>query len=215
MTHMTPTPDAHDTVRQAPNTQADRERSLALALPNLLTYGRLAAVPLLAACLYFWDGPNGRFVAAAIFALASLTDFLDGYLARIWEQQSNMGRMLDPIADKLLVSVTLLMLIADGTISELALWAALIILAREIVVSGLREFLAELNVKLHVSWLAKWKTVVQMLALFVLLIGPTAAGDLLSGFDAVTLGIGLLWMSAVLTIYTGWDYLLAALKHVG
>lgn len=180
----------------------------------MLTYGRLAAVPLLAVCLYVADGPTWRIVAAGIFLLASVTDFLDGYLARAWEQQSELGRMLDPIADKLLVSITLLLLVADGTISELALWAALVILAREIVVSGLREMLAELNVKLHVSWLAKWKTVGQMLALLVLLIGPTVPSGWFGGADILTLGIGLLWMSAVLTLYTGADYLAAALKHV-
>lgn len=191
----------------------DGQRAHLTSLPNLLTYGRVIAVPLFALALYALDETTGRLVAAAIFAAASITDFLDGYLARAWQQQSDMGRMLDPIADKLLVATALLMLVSDGTLTGLAIWAALIILAREIVVSGLREFLAELNVKLHVSWLAKWKTVVQMTAIFVLLIGPTLTAS--TGIiDGSIVGLGLLWMSAILTLYTGGDYLRAALKHV-
>jgi cardiolipin synthase len=183
------------------------------SIPNLLTYGRIAAVPLLAAALVVFPGDTGRWIAAGLFAAASITDFLDGYLARRLKQQSALGRMLDPIADKLLVGITLLMLVYDGTLSGVGIWAALIILGREIVVSGLREFLAELNVLLHVSWLAKWKTVVQMVALFGLLVGP--ALDPLLGTDGVLLwgASVLLWIAAALTLYTGFDYLKAAVRH--
>ncbi|MFL5104763.1 MAG: CDP-diacylglycerol--glycerol-3-phosphate 3-phosphatidyltransferase, partial [Xanthobacteraceae bacterium] len=133
-----------------------------LALPNLLTYARIAAVPVVVACMY-WSGilDGGlwpRWVALAVFIAAGITDILDGYFARSWGQQSALGRMLDPIADKLLVSATLLMLAADETIDGLNLVAAIIILCREILVSGLREFLAELQVPVPVTRLAKWKT---------------------------------------------------------
>ena len=187
-------------------------RSHSLSVPNLLTYARLAAVPALAAVMYFVEGEMGRWLALAIFGLAGVTDFLDGYLARAWSQQSSLGRMLDPIADKLLVGAALLLLVADQTISGWSIWAALIILSREILVSGLREYLAELNVRVTVSHLAKWKTTVQMVALCVLLAG-NPAGDLCA-CAAVDIGLGLLWMSAVLTLYTGFDYFRAGLKHV-
>ena len=137
-------------------------RSRSLALPNILTYARIAAVPAVVACLY-WQALLGgglwlRWLALAIFIAAGVTDILDGYFARAWQQQSSLGRMLDPIADKLLVSSCLLMLAADGTIRGWSLWAAIIILCREILVSGLREFLAELRVGVPVTRLAKWKT---------------------------------------------------------
>ena len=129
-----------------------------MSVPNLLTYFRLLAVPALAAVLFFVEGETGRWLALVIFALAAISDFFDGYLARAWSQQSRLGQMLDPIADKLLVGAVLLLLVADQTISGWSLWAALIILSREILVSGLREFLAELNATVAVSRLAKWKT---------------------------------------------------------
>jgi CDP-diacylglycerol--glycerol-3-phosphate 3-phosphatidyltransferase len=169
-------------------------------------------VPLLAAVLFFLEGELKNWLALGIFVAASVTDFLDGYVARAWGQQSPLGRMLDPIADKLLVGATLLLLVADGTISGWSIWAALIILSREILVSGLREFLAELNATVvHVSRLAKWKTAAQMVALGFLLAGPS--GDALCGC-ASSLGLTLLWASAVLTIYTGFDYFRAGLKYV-
>lgn len=183
------------------------------SIPNLLTYGRIAAVPLLAAALFVFPGDTGRWIAAGLFAAASITDFLDGYLARLLKQQSALGRMLDPIADKLLVGVTLLMLVGDGTLAGLGIWAALIILGREIVVSGLREFLAELNVLLHVSWLAKWKTVVQMVALFGLLVAPALDSVLGTGHLLLVGATVLLWIAAALTLYTGFDYLKAAVRH--
>jgi cardiolipin synthase len=186
-----------------------------LALPNLLTYGRILAVPLVVACIY-WSAILGgglelRWVAVVIFILAGITDFLDGYLARIWRQQSSLGRMLDPIADKLLVGSCLLILAADETIRGWSLFAAMVILCREILVSGLREYLAELRVSVPVTRLAKWKTTGQLVAIGFLLAGE--AGDqILPVFSRV--GLTLLWLSALLTLYTGWDYLRAGLRHV-
>ena len=150
-----------------------------LALPNLLTYARIAAVPVVVA-LMFWqsifDGPLWlRWVALAVFISAGVTDILDGYLARTWGQQSSLGRMLDPIADKLLVASCLLMLAAEETIRGWSLLAAVVILCREILVSGLREYLAELRVGVPVTRLAKWKTTGQMVAVGFLIAGE--AGD--------------------------------------
>jgi cardiolipin synthase (CMP-forming) len=185
-------------------------RSMSTSLPNILTYGRIVAVPVLAGVLFFGTSDNARWLAFAIFVTACLTDWLDGYLARIWAQQSNLGRMLDPIADKLLVGATLLMLVYAGTIGGWSIWAALIILAREILVSGLREFLAELNVKVHVTQLAKWKTAMQFIALSLLLAGP-AAEAVLPGTTIA--GVVLLWIAALLTLVTGYDYLKAGIRH--
>ncbi|MET0408993.1 MAG: CDP-diacylglycerol--glycerol-3-phosphate 3-phosphatidyltransferase [Hyphomicrobium sp.] len=185
-------------------------RSLSMSLPNILTYGRIAAVPVLAGVLFFGTGEVSRWLAFVIFVAACITDWLDGYLARIWEQQSNLGRMLDPIADKLLVGATLLMLVYADTIGGWSIWAALTILAREILVSGLREYLAELNVKVHVTQLAKWKTAVQFVALAILLAGP-AAERVFSGTTEI--GVGLLWIAAILTLLTGYDYLKAGIRH--
>ena len=182
------------------------------SLPNILTYVRMAAVPLVAGFL-FWPGvPWARWTALAIFVAAGVTDFFDGYLARAWSQQSSLGRMLDPIADKLLVSAVILMLAADQTISGATLWAAIVILCREILVSGLREYLAELSVPVPVTAVAKWKTAVQMVALAFLIAGP-AAEVLVRG--AIATGIVLLWIAAILTLYTGWDYMKASYDHVG
>ncbi len=144
---------------------AATSRAMPMSLPNVLTYVRIAAVPALVACLFFLQGDVARWSAFALFVFAGITDWLDGYLARMWEQQSTLGRMLDPIADKLLVGAVLMMLVHDNTITGWSIWAAIIILVREILVSGLREFLAELNVKIHVTQLAKWKTTMQMIAL--------------------------------------------------
>jgi len=186
----------------------------AFSLPNLLTYGRIIAVPLVVLC-FFLEGRLKssdpiRWTACIIFIIASITDFFDGYLARIWKQTSTLGRMLDPIADKLLVSACLLLLAAERIITDWDLWAAIIILCREILVSGLREYLAELKVGMPVSRLAKWKTGVQMVALAFLLIGP--AGD---KFFPYTTWVGLkfLWIAALLTLLTGWDYCRAGVKH--
>ena len=182
------------------------------SLPNLLTYARVAAVPLVVAFLFWPTEAWARWSALAIYAAAAITDFFDGYLARMWSQQSSLGRMLDPIADKLLVAAVLLALAADRTIAGPSLWAAIVILSREILVSGLREYLAELRVPVPVTAVAKWKTGVQMVALGFLIAGP--AGDAVFPL-ATQIGIGLLWVAAILTIYTGWDYMRASYDHVG
>ncbi|HMT14262.1 MAG TPA: CDP-diacylglycerol--glycerol-3-phosphate 3-phosphatidyltransferase [Aestuariivirga sp.] len=179
-------------------------------LPNILTYGRIAAVPLVAGLL-MWGGNGARWLALAIYIVAAITDFLDGYLARLWQQQSALGRMLDPIADKVLVSVVLLVLSADGILFGGHIWAAIIILAREVLVSGLREFLGELQVSVPVTQIAKWKTTVQLIAIGFLIAGP--AGDQI--VPVVTrLGIIGLWVAAALTLYTGYDYFRAGIRHV-
>ena len=188
-----------------------RGTGLAWSLPNILTYGRVLAVPAVVACL-FWPGfAYARWLALVIFIAAGVTDFLDGYLARAWSQQSRIGRMLDPIADKLLVSAILMMLAADHTIASYSLAAAIIILCREILVSGLREFLAELKVSVPVSRVAKWKTTVQLVAIGFLVAGP-AGETVLPG--TVLVGIALLWAAAILTLYTGWDYLKTGLHYM-
>ena len=187
----------------------------AFALPNLLTYARIVAVPAVVACLYWQAILHGglwlRWIALVIFIGAGITDVLDGYFARKWGEQSTFGRMLDPIADKLLVSACLLMLVSDGTIRGLSLFAAVVILCREILVSGLREYLAGLNVRVEVTRLAKWKTTLQLVAVGFLIAGD--AGDAI--FGVVTpIGLSLLWLSALLTLYTGWDYFRAGLRHL-
>lgn len=184
--------------------------TLTTSLPNILTYGRIAAVPVLVAVLFFGEGDTARWIAFAIFTLACFTDWLDGYLARIWAQQSNLGRMLDPIADKLLVGATLLMLVYTQSISGWSIFAAIIILSREILVSGLREFLAELNVKVHVTQLAKYKTAFQFIALAMLLVGPATTSI---GPGVTEMGTLILWIAALLTLFTGYDYLKAAIRH--
>jgi cardiolipin synthase len=187
----------------------------AFALPNLLTYARIVAVPVVVGCLYFQAlleyGLWLRWVALVIFIAAGITDVLDGYVARAYGQQSTFGRMLDPIADKLLVSSCLLMLAVDETIKGLAVLAAIIILCREILVSGLREYLAELRVSVPVTALAKWKTFLQLLAVGFLIAGE--AGDKILPITT-HIGIGLLWLSALLTLYTGWDYFRAGVRHL-
>jgi cardiolipin synthase (CMP-forming) len=185
-------------------------RPMLMSLPNVLTYGRIIAVPGLVACLFFLEGDVARWSAFSLFVLAGVTDWLDGYLARMWAQQSTLGRMLDPIADKLLVGAVLMMLVHDNTITGWSIWAAIIILVREILVSGLREFLAELNVKVHVTQLAKWKTTMQMIALAVLIAGP-AAEKIVPGI--MIGGLVLLWIAALLTLWTGYDYLKAGVVH--
>jgi cardiolipin synthase (CMP-forming) len=196
-------------------TTTGRMRRSPLALPNVLTYGRIVAIPIVVGCMFgqsILDGPLWlRWAALAFFIAAAISDFLDGYLARAWDQQSSLGRMLDPIADKLLVSSCLLMLAAEDTIHGWSLFAAIVILCREILVSGLREYLAELRVSIPVTRLAKWKTTVQLVAVGFLIAGD--AGDAV--IPAVTsIGVLLLWLSALLTIYTGWDYLQAGLHHL-
>jgi len=183
---------------------------LLITLPNALTIGRIVAVPVFVAALYFLDGNLGRWTALGIFTVASITDWLDGHLARAWQQYSRFGAMLDPIADKLLIAAALMMLVSDDTITGIHIFAALIILSREVLVSGLREFLASLNVKIRVTQLAKWKTAIQMIAIALLIAGP-AAEQIAPGTTAI--GLALLWLAALLTIWTGSDYFFAAVHH--
>ena len=179
-------------------------------LPNILTYGRIVAVPAFVACFYF-EGEAWRFAALALFIAASVTDFLDGYLARAWSQQSKLGQMLDPIADKLLVGAAIIMLVSDDTIFGLSVIAAVIILCREILVSGLREFLGQLSVSVPVTNIAKFKTAAQLGALAALLAAPLIDQTLI---DALLIGDSLLWIAALLTLYTGFDYLRVGLKYL-
>ena len=184
----------------------------ALALPNLLTYGRLVAVPVVALVLQWPEVHWMRWAALGVYTVACVTDFFDGYLARIWKQQSPLGQMLDPIADKLLVATTLLAVAANQTLVGWTIWAAIIILCREFLVSGLREYLADLKVPLPVSIVAKWKTTVQMFALGFFIAGP--AGEVVLPGTVIIGGV-LLWIAAILTLYTAADYLIAGWPHFG
>ena len=176
-------------------------------LPNLLTLSRIAAIPLVIAA--FWlDKPWSQWFAMAVFVAASVTDWFDGYFARRYKLISRFGRFLDPIADKLLVAGALVMLVHKGPLVGIHIVPAVIILFREILVSGLREFLAELRVRLPVSGLAKWKTGIQMTAVGILLVGD--AGPVwLPG-----LGLLFIWLAAGLTMITGYDYLRAGLAYM-
>lgn len=180
------------------------------SLANLLTYARIAAIVPIAA-LVLRDGDAARWIAVGLYIAAALTDFLDGWVARRYEQQSELGRMLDPIADKLMVAVVLMALVAAGTVSGHLVWAAMLILAREVFISGLREFLAGRTVVLHVTRLAKWKTTIQMVAIGWLMITPTAvtAVPFAEAFGSI-----LLWLAAAVTIKTGVDYLSAGLTSL-
>ena len=198
----------HGSILAAPRNS--RGRAMPTSLPNLLTFSRIIVIPLLIAAFYL-ETPWSNWVPLGLFAAASITDFLDGYFARTQNLQSSLGKFLDPIADKLLIASTILMLVAVDRIFGWSVLPALVILLREILVSGLREFLAELRVSVPVSALAKWKTAIQMVALGFLLSGE--AGDAVLSFAAeglaTSIGFAGLWAAAVLTIYTGWDYLRA------
>ena len=176
-------------------------------LPNLLTLARIVLIPALVGAFYL-DGNLSNWATLLIFGSASITDYFDGYFARSLGQVSAIGRFLDPVADKLLVAAAILMLVALDRIAGATVLAAVVILCREILVSGLREFLAELRVSLPVSNLAKWKTVLQMVAISFLLIGDAAPWHL----PASEIGAYGLWIAALLTLYTGYDYLRAGLQ---
>jgi cardiolipin synthase len=182
---------------------------MVINLPNLLTISRILAIPLVVGTFYV-SGDGARWAACALFIAAAITDYFDGYFARAWNQSSAFGRFLDPIADKLLVAAVLLMLAAFERLSEWTVLPATVILLREILVSGLREFLAQLNVGVPVSRLAKWKTGIQMVALPILLLGD--AGP--SAIRVRMIGEVCLWVSAALTLITGYDYLMAGLRHM-
>ena len=178
-------------------------------VPMLLTLFRIAAIPGVVALLYL-DTNLGRYLACTLFGIAAITDFFDGYLARAWSQQSKMGQFLDPVADKLLVAAALLMMAGFGQISGLVILPAIVILCREIMVSGLREFLAEIRVGIPVSTLAKWKTTLQMFSIGFLIVGDAGPEFL----PTRLIGETGLWIAALLTLITGYDYLHAGLRHM-
>ncbi len=179
------------------------------SLPNLLTLSRILVIPVVAALLAY-DGAGARIAALVLFAAACITDYLDGYLARKMNDVSGLGRFLDPIADKLLVAAILVMLLANGGLTGWYVVPVMLILGRELLVSGLREYLAELQVPMPVSKLAKWKTTVQMLALALLIL----TGPAFAGWPFQWLGEVCLLLATLLTLITGYDYLARGLKHM-
>lgn len=179
-------------------------------LPNILTLSRIVVIPLLVGTFYIQQ-PLGSHIAFALFTLAGITDFFDGYLARATGSVSKIGQFLDPIADKLMVGAVIVMVVGTGWVNGVHVVAAVIIMCRELLVSGLREFLAGIQVGVPVSWLAKWKTTVQMVALASLV---WAEGGAALGLPALDVGLAGLWIAAVLTLYTGYDYLRVGLKHM-
>lgn len=182
-------------------------------LPNVLTISRIAAIPLLVV-LVALRTPPADLAACVVFSAAAITDYLDGRIARQRRQISDLGRMLDPIADKLLVGAALILLAGQDRLSPTGLYPAIVILLREILVSGLREYLANIRVGLPVTALAKWKTGFQMGALGTLLAGNDTAALLHLQFVPVSIiGEAMLWIAAVLTLLTGWDYLRTGLRH--
>ena len=182
-------------------------------LPNMLTLSRIAAIPVLVV-LASMRLPGADLAACVVFTAAAITDYFDGHFARSRRQQSDLGRMLDPIADKLLVGAAVVMLAGEGGLRGWTLYAGVVILLREILVSGLREYLAGIRKGLPVTKLAKWKTGFQMGALGTLLAGDSSAELLHLGFLPVSaIGAAMLWVAAVLTLLTGWDYLNAGLRH--
>ena len=184
-----------------------------IKIPNYLTIGRIIIVPIFVVSFYL-PGFYGDIIPFALFIIASFTDFLDGLLARMYKEESKLGELLDPIADKIIVAAALILLVMDGTIKNYEVIAAIIILTREILISGLREFLAKGRIKLPVSNLAKLKTFLQMTAISILLTGETGNKILnFQDYNAQTIGIILLWFSAFLTLYTGYDYLRKGIDH--
>lgn len=184
-----------------------------LDLPNLLTLSRIAAVPAVV-LLVALRTPGCDLAACIVFGIAAITDYFDGKIARSRSLQSDLGRMLDPIADKLLVGAVVMVLVGQNRLSAWGLYPSILIILREILVSGLREYLAEVRIGLPVTRLAKWKTGVQMVALGMLLAGDSSARLLGIGWLPVGfLGEGLLWLAAALTLVTGWDYLKTGWRH--
>ena len=182
-------------------------------IPNILTIGRIIIVPFFVLAFYL-PGFYGDLTACVLFVIASFTDFLDGMLARMMGEESKLGELLDPIADKIIVATALILLVMSGTIKHYEVIAAIIILTREILISGLREFLARGQIKLPVTNLAKLKTFLQMVAIALLLTGETGNKILnFQNYNAQTIGIILLWLSAFLTLYTGYEYLRKGIDH--
>ena len=182
-------------------------------IPNILTIGRIIIVPFFVLAFYL-PGFYGDLTACVLFVIASFTDFLDGMLARMMAEESKLGELLDPTADKIIVATALILLVMDGTIRHYEVIAAIIILTREILISGLREFLAKGQIKLPVSNLAKLKTFLQMVSISLLLTGETGNKILnFQDYNAQTIGIILLWLSAFLTLFTGYEYLRKGIDH--
>ena len=178
-------------------------------LPNILTFSRILMIPLIMGSFYL-DGDKSNWIGMTIFAIAGITDFFDGYLARKFNMSSALGRFMDPVADKLLIAAVLMMMVAFERIDGLAVIAAIVILCRELVVSGLREFLADIKVSVPVTTLAKWKTTLQIFAIAFLLVGEAAPYFI----PAVLIGNICLWVAALLTLYTGYDYMKTGLRHM-
>ena len=184
-----------------------------IKIPNYLTIGRIIIVPIFVFSFYL-PGFYGDVIPFALFIVASFTDFLDGLLARMFREESKLGELLDPIADKIIVAAALILLVMNGTIKNYEVIAAIIILTREILISGLREFLAIGRIKLPVSTLAKYKTFLQMFSISILLTGETGNKIInFQDYNAQTIGIILLWLSAFLTLYTGYEYLRKGIDH--
>ena len=182
-------------------------------IPNILTVGRILIVPFFVLAFYL-PGFYGDLTALILFIVASFTDFLDGMLARFLGEESKLGELLDPIADKIIVATALILLVMDGTIRNYEVIAAIIILTREILISGLREFLAKLSIDMPVNSLTKVKTFLQMSAIAILLTGESGNKVInFQDYNAQTVGIILLWLSAFLTLYTGYDYLRKGIDH--
>ena len=184
-----------------------------IKIPNILTIGRIILVPIFVITFYI-PGFLGDLIPFFIFLLASFTDFLDGLLARLYKEESRLGELLDPIADKIMVAAALILLVMNDTIKNYEVIAAIIILTREILISGLREFLGKSQVSIPVTGLAKFKTFIQMFSIAILLTGES--GNKLINFhdyNAHTIGIILLWLSAFLTLYTGYDYVKKGISH--
>ena len=182
-------------------------------IPNYLTIGRIIIVPIFVFTFYL-PGTYGDLLPFLLFTIASFTDFLDGLLARMYKEESKLGELLDPIADKIIVATALILLVMNGTIKNFEVIAAIIILTREILISGLREFLAKGKINLPVSSLAKLKTFLQMFAIAMLLTGETGNKIInFQDYNAQTIGIILLWLSAALTLFTGYDYMRKGIDH--
>ena len=184
-----------------------------IKIPNILTIGRIIIVPIFVVT-FFLPGLFGDLIPFFLFALASFTDYLDGLLARLFKEESKLGELLDPIADKILVSAALILLVMNGTIKNYEVIAAIIILTREILISGLREFLAKVSIDMPVTSLSKLKTFIQMLSIAVLLTGESGNKIInFQDYNAQTIGIILLWFSSFLTLYTGYDYLIKSIDY--
>ena len=185
-----------------------------IKIPNYLTIGRIIIVPIFVISFYL-PGFYGDIIPFVLFIAASFTDFLDGLLARMYKEESKLGELLDPIADKIIVAAALILLVMNGTIKNYEVIAAIIILTREILISGLREFLAKSQVSMPVTGLAKFKTFIQMFAIAILLTGDSGNRVInFQDYNAHTIGIILLWLSAFLTLYTGYDYVKKGIDHI-